>query len=412
MIHTKKTTCRICARNRLQRFLSLGHTPLANSFLHSKEEFGDEKSYPIDVYYCEDCHLVQLLDVIDPEYLFRDYIYLTGTSETIAAHNVSYAKTLVDLLKLEKNDLVVEIASNDGSLLKCFQQYNVRTLGVEPAMNIAQIANERGIETIVRFFNSDEADDIREIYGKAKVVIGNNVLGHVDEARDFLMGFTNLVAEDGFVVIEVPYLRDLIQRLEYDTIYHEHLSYFSVTSLLRLFESVGLKIIRVDHIPVHGGSIRIYAGLSAAYGDHGSKVLEISNEETSIGLNSIIRYDKFARDVEDNRFGLKQLLESLTSSGKTIAGYGAPAKGNTLLNYCEINNQLITFTVDMNPMKIGLFTPGMHIPVLPVSALLEQQLDYVMILAWNFAEEVMRQQKEHHARGGRFIIPIPEPRVI
>lgn len=412
MIHSKRTVCRICGGDRLQCFLSLGPTPLANSFLHSQEEFRQERSFPLDVYFCENCHLVQLIDIIDPEYLFRDYIYLTGTSETIAAHNERYARKLVDSLALGQDDLVVEIASNDGSLLKCFQKYRVRALGVEPAVNIAALANDSGVETIDRFFNLAEAENIRNAYGRAKVVIGNNVLGHVDEARDFLEGFKNLITKDGQVVIEIPYLRDLIQRLEYDTIYHEHLSYYSVTSLLRLFESVGLSIIQVDHVPIHGGSIRIYAGLPETYGNHGSKVLEISQEETSLGLNDLSRYEKFACDIEKNRSALKELLESLRGRGKTIAGYSAPAKGNTLLNYCGINSQLVTFTVDKSPMKVGLYTPGMHIPVRPVSSLLDDQPDYVLILAWNFAQEIMRQQREYQRRGGKFILPIPEPVII
>lgn len=412
MIHYKRTVCRICGGDRLKSFLSLGPTPLANSFLHSPEEFDHEKSFPLDVYYCETCHLVQLIDIIDPEYLFRDYIYLTGTSDTIAAHNANYAKTLVEMLALGQDDLVIEIASNDGSLLKCFQQYKVKTLGVEPAINIAKIANESGIETIDRFFNADEAQNIRDVYGSAKVVIGNNVLGHVNEARDFLLGFKNLITKDGYVVIEVPYLRDLIQKLEYDTIYHEHLSYFSVTPLLQLFKSVGLVILQIDHLPVHGGSIRIYAGLLETFGDHSSSVMEISEEETSIGLNGFARYDKFAQDANKNRHALKELLGSLRTSGNTIAGYGAPAKGNTLLNYCGIDTQLLNFTVDKNPMKVGLFTPGMHIPVYTVSSLLECQPDYVLILAWNFAQEIMRQQRDYQNRGGKFILPIPEPTIV
>ena len=225
MIYTKKTSCRVCSGNRLVHFLSLGPTPLANSFLHSPEDFNDEKSFPLDVYYCETCHLVQLLDVIDPEYLFRDYIYLTGTSETIAAHNIRYSETLVNFLDMENDDLVVEIASNDGSLLKCFQAHQVKTLGIEPATNIAAIANSNGVETINEFFNSSTAHRVCETHGLAKAVIANNVLAHVNGTLDFLRGCRELVAEDGLIVIEVPYLRELIDRLEYDTIYHEHLCF-------------------------------------------------------------------------------------------------------------------------------------------------------------------------------------------
>ncbi len=409
--HTRRT-CRVCGADRLRLFLSLGATPLANSFLRSRDEFEVEKSYPLDAYFCENCSLAQLVDIIDPRVLFSHYIYVTGTSDTIAEHNVEYARTVAELLRLGENDLVVEVASNDGSLLRCFQRYGVRTLGIEPASNIAAIARSRGVETIDRFFNSKTASQVCEGYGRAKAVIGNNVLAHVDQVTDFLNGCRELLDAEGFVVVEVPYVRDLIERLEYDTIYHEHLSYFSVTTLMRLCDAVGLSVIRMDYVPVHGGSLRMYAGLAQHYGAHGQGVCALAEEEQRLGFTSFGRYGRFAEDVANNRRSLRGLLESLKRMGKTIAGYGAPAKGNTLLNYCGIDTHLLPFTVDKNLLKVGLYTPGMHIPVLPVSTLLERQPDYVLILAWNFAEEIIRQQAEYTARGGHFIVPLPEPRIV
>jgi hypothetical protein len=393
-------------------FLSLGMTPLANSFLRSPSEFDDEPSYPLDVYFCEDCSLVQLLDLIDPEALFRNYIYVTGTSETIAGHNVRYAQTLADLLKLGPGDLVIEVASNDGSLLKCFMRYGVRTLGIEPATNIAEKARRDGIETIDCFFNSTVAREVRESHGTAKAVIANNVLAHVDETQDFLRGCRELTAESGLVVVEVPYLRELIDRLEYDTIYHEHLCYFSASTLVRMCDATALSIARVDRLPIHGGSLRIYAASQEQRTSHSRDVLDLAEEECGLGLKEMTRYERFAAEVDNNRRSILGLLTTLAARGKTVAGYGAPAKGNTLLNYCGIHTGLLPYTVDKNPMKVGLYAPGMHIPVLPVSALLERQPDYVLILAWNFAEEIMRQQKQYQDRGGRFILPIPEPKVV
>ena len=355
---------------------------------------------------------MQVLDVIDPAVLFQDYIYVTSTSDTIAQHNKDFARTVVEELHLGKEDLVIEVASNDGSLLNCFQSYGVKVLGIEPAGNIASIANQNGIRTESTFFDLNSAGDILRKYGAARSVIGNNVLAHVDNPRDFLLGMKQLLTHDGMVIIEVPYLKELVDRLEYDTIYHEHLSYFSVSALSKLFEKAGLSILEIERIPVHGGSLRVSAGSSEVYGHHAGIVEMFTDTEQQSGMISHEFLLDFAVKVETNRKTLVGMLDDLKSQGKSIAGYGAPAKGNTLLNYCQISIELLPYTVDKNPLKVGKLTPGMHIPVLPVETLLERQPDFVLILAWNFAEEIIKQQEAYRKRGGRFIIPLPEPGVI
>lgn len=408
-VHHVRTACRACGEETLKRFLSLGQQPLANAFLRRPEDATGEPRFPLDVHFCTTCSLVQLADVINPEVLFGEYIYLTGTSATIAAHNRTYARTVVETLSLGADDLVVEVASNDGSLLACFRDAGVRVLGVEPARNIAAIASEQGIPTEVRFFGAEVAAELRTIHGRARAVIGNNVLAHVDDTRDFLRGCAHFVDDDGVVVVEVPYAREMLERVEYDTIYHEHLCYFSVTALARLAESVGLGIIRVDEVPVHGGSIRVWFAKAQSYAAAPTAMMAAEREN---GLSTLEAWEHFAKRTQDSRRELRLLLEQLHGRGKTVAGYGAPAKGNTLLNYCGIDTALLPFTVDRNRFKVGTLTPGMHIPVLAVDAIMERRPDYVLILAWNFADEIIEQQRAYQEQGGRFIVPIPSPRVI
>jgi hypothetical protein len=411
-VHHVRTQCRACGESRLVRFLELGPQPLANANLRDPAEAAIEQRYPLDVYCCDVCSLVQLADVIDPEVLFRHYIYVTGTSETIAAHNVGYARTVADLLALGPDDLVVEVASNDGSLLRRFKDLGVRTLGVEPATNIAEIARGHGIETVGDFFSGATGERLRAERGPARAVIGNNVLAHVDDTQDFLRGARALIDGDGLVITEVPYARTMLEHLEYDTVYHEHLCYFSVSSLARLCEAVGLTLVRVDEVAVHGGSLRMYAGRREHYDVPGADVLRMIAAEDALGLTSLARWQQFAHDVDAQRAALRAMLERLRDEGKTVAAYGAPAKGNTLLNYCGIGTDLVPYTVDRSALKVGTYTPGMHLPVLPVETLLERQPDYVLILAWNFAEEIMRQQQAYRDAGGRFIVPIPFPTIV
>lgn len=413
MTHHLRTTCRGCGGGAFERFLELGPTPLANSFLRAPEEAAAEESYPLDVYLCGDCSLVQLLDVIDAETLFRDYIYVTGTSDTMARHNVGYAQDLVTSLGLDASSLVVEIASNDGSLLARFADHGVRTLGVEPARNIAAIARENGIETVAEFFDKDLGRALRRQRGPAAAVVANNVLAHVDDPVSFLSGARELIDDDGRVVTEFPYLGDFLDRLEYDTVYHEHLSYFSVIALLTLFERAGLALTRIDRQPVHGGSLRVQAArLTEARPTHDAAVLAMADEERRKGYDSPGTYHAFAERVAAQRTALRKLLHDAKARGLRIAAYGAPAKGNTMLNYCGIGTDVLDFVADKSPHKIGRYTPGTHVPVLPPESLVERRPDLVLILAWNFADEIMRQQAAYAQAGGRFVLPLPEPRIV
>lgn len=407
----RRSECRVCLGVSVEPIVSLGPTPLANAFLASPDEFAAERWYPLDLFFCRDCGLLQLVDVVNPDVLFRHYLYVTGTSATQAAHFRAYASTVVDMLGLTADDLVAEVASNDGTLLRAFAAHGVRTFGVEPARNLAAEAMASGIETVAEFFSEDVARRLRRERGAARAVAANNVLAHVDDPRDFLAGCRELVSDDGLITIEVPAVGDLLERVEYDTVYHEHLSYFGLTPLLRLAEAVGLAVVRVDRFPVHGGSLRLYLSRSAEGHDPSVRALEAAEREA--GLLDVVRYRRFATDVMESRTALLMLLERCHAEGLEVAAYGAPAKGNTLLNFCGIDTRLVRYTVDRNPRKIGLYTPGAHLPVRDVSALTagDRVPDYVLILAWNLSDEIMQQQAHYRGRGGRFILPVPRARV-
>lgn len=393
-------------------FLDLGEQPLANAFPRSEADFEQEAFYPLRVSFCRDCSLVQLRDVVDPEVLFRDYIYVTGTSETIAAHNRGYAESVVQLLGLGPDDLVIEAASNDGSLLSCFKAHGVGVLGVEPARNIAELSEKAGVPVVQEFLSADLGPKVRAEHGPARAVIGNNVLAHVDDINGFVKGAREMLADDGLVIFEFPWLGELVERLEYDTVYHEHLCYLSLSALRGIFERLDMVVHRVDRTPVHGGSLRVHAGPRSHWKTHGPTAEALFEDEQARGLTAEATYVDLAAKVEANREAVLGMLRDMKAEGLSLAGYGAPAKGNTLLNYCGIGPDLLPYTVDRSPLKVGRLTPGMHIPVIAADELAARQPDRTLILAWNFAEEIQRQQATYRAQGGRFIVPIPEPRLL
>lgn len=339
--------------------------------------------------------------------MFRDYLYVSGTSDTIPAHFAAYARDVAERF-VPDGGLVVEIGSNDGTLLRAFDRGRIRVLGVEPARNIAKIANAAGIPTLDEFFNETTAKQVAAEHGRAAAIIGNNVVAHIDDLHGLLRGAEALLAPDGVFVAEFPYLVDLLERRAYDTIYHEHLSYFSVASVVRLTGEYGMRVVDARRVSVHGGSIRLFI---SARGTPSAAVNELLALESSIGLAEGHPLEAFVADVQKQRTDLRALLTE-TRKRTSIAGYGAPAKGNTLLNYCGIDTSLLDFIVDRSPLKHGLLTPGTHIPVEPPERLLGSGIKDTLLLAWNFADEILRQQERYRSSGGRFIIPIPAPRVV
>ncbi len=410
-MRSDESTCLGCLHPLPAPFLDLGKMPLANALIRPEQADRPLASFPLAVSLCPGCHLVQLTERVPPEQLFAEYPYLSSYSDSFLAHARAMAESLTVQFGLGRDSRVLEIGSNDGYLLQYFQRRGIPGLGVEPAKNIAEEAERRGIPTLNRFFGPDVVDEIRKRFGEADLIIGNNVLAHVPGINGFLAAVRSCLTPAGAAMFEFPHVKELLDKIEFDTIYHEHVFYYSLWAIKILAERAGLELFDVLRQPVHGGSLRVF--LQAKGGRPVSPaVAALLQEEREAGITAPERYAVFSRQVARLREKLLSLLRSLKAEGKRLAAYGAPAKGNTLLNYCQIGTDLLDFTVDRNPIKQGLLTPGARLPIRPPQGLLLEMPDYTVILPWNIAEEILVQQAEYRRRGGQFIIPIPEVTIV
>lgn len=392
--------------------LDLGATPLANSLLKKEHLAEKESHYPLLLAFCPTCSLVQITETVPPEILFRNYFYFSSFSDTMLKHAEHVVQKMIALRGLNAKSLAAEVASNDGYLLQYYAHAGIPVLGIEPAQNIAKIAEEkRGVRTLSEFFSRDLARQLRERGELADVIHANNVLAHVADLNGFVEGLALFLKEDGTAVIECPYVKDMIDGVEFDTIYHEHLCYFSLTALDRLFERHGLLIVDVERLEIHGGSLRLYAQRGRGH-KRSSAVEQLLAEEHAWGVGRAEFYAGFAKKVDALRTELVALLKRLKSEGRTIAVYGASAKGSTLLNYFGLGAEIFDFVADRSSVKQGYFTPGTRLPIVSPDRLLNAQPDYVLLLTWNFAAEILEQQSEYRRRGGKFIIPIPALQVV
>lgn len=400
--------CRICKSKDLAMFFSLGKMPPSNSFV-PREKLSEEKFYPLEVYFCRNCKMVQLLDVVEKEEIFCNYTYFSSTSAPLVEHFKGYAKDVSGRF-LKNGELVVEIGSNDGVLLQFFKE-NQKVVGVEPAANVAQVARGRGINTINNFFDEGVAEKILKEYGKAKVMACNNAFAHIDDIDKIVRGIKMLLADDGVYVFEVQYLPDLINQKQFDMIYHEHLLYYTLNPAIELFKRFGMDVFDVEKVSTHGGSIRVFVCKNGAYKKNGNvdKMLEY---ESASGFYDLKTFEKFGEDIKNLKKAAVEFIRNLRNDGKRIIGYGAPAKGNTMLGFFGFGPEDIEYITDNTPAKIGLLTPGTHIPVVSNDVLKTDTPDYALLLIWNYKEAVLKREDALRKKGMKFIVLLPTIEVL
>ncbi len=407
----ERNHCRTCGSKNLKLILDLGKTALANDFLSPDEVANYKISLPLRLMLCCDCSLVQLADAVDPKILYSRYAYITSTSRTMDAHLAEQSAHLLATGDLDAGAKVLEIASNTGIFLKKFQEQGCKVLGVEPASNIAEVAVRAGIPTRNEFFNAANARKLKTDWGAADLILGRHVFAHIDDLRDLLAGLEIVSHADTLIAFEVPYLVDFFERTEYDTIYHEHLSYISVLALEALLKNSPFMLVRIDHYPIHGGSILFHIRQRSSGIKPHASVAAALEKERQLHLIEPAAWKSFAERVAHIRTELPALIRKLKAQGKRVIGYGASAKGNTLLNTCGLTNSDLDYVIDNTPFKQNKMAPGSWIPVRPPETLLADQPDYALLLAWNFAKEIIGRETEYQKRGGRFIVPIPEPKI-
>lgn len=409
---TTQPLCRFCSTKLTHTFVDLGMSPLCESYLTADRLNQMEPFYPLHVYVCEKCFLVQLQEYVSPEHIFTDYAYFSSYSDSWLAHAKKYTHKMVERFGFNAQHLVVELASNDGYLLQYFVEQKIPVLGIEPAANVAAVATQKGVDTLVKFFGRETARELAASGKKADLLLGNNVLAQVPDLNDFVGGMKILLKPSGVITMEFPHLQRLMEQNQFDTIYHEHFSYFSLISTEKIFAAHGLTVFDVEELASHGGSLRIYARHTEdASKPVDTRVLDLRAREQRLGFTRMETYAQFARQVEETKRKLLDFLIQAKRSGKKIAGYGAPGKGNTLLNYCAIRTDFLDYTVDRNPYKHGRFLPGTHVPIFPPERIRETQPDFLLILPWNLKDEIIKQNAFIREWGGKFIVPIPEVQV-
>ena len=406
-------TCRFCGAELHQSFCNLGMSPLSNAFLTAESLQQMEPFYPLHAYVCSECFLVQLPEFESPQNIFSDYAYFSSFSDSWLSHAQKYTATMIERFKFGSSSQVIEIASNDGYLLQYFKEKNIPVLGIEPAANVADAACKKGIPTRIQFFGSKTARDLVSEGIQADLLIGNNVIAHVPDLNNFVAGLKIILKPHGVITLEFPHVLRLMEGNQFDTIYHEHFSYFSFSTIERVFKKHGLALFDVEELSTHGGSLRIFGcHIEHKSNPVSTNVLKLKSLETDAGLMTPSAYDSFAEQVRETKRALLTFLIAAKRAGKKVAGYGAPAKGNTLLNYCGIRQDFIDYTVDLNPHKQDYYLPGTHIPVFAPEKLNETKPDYVLILPWNIKEEIIEQIGYIRKWGGKFVVPIPRLEVL